>query len=146
MLNVINPYKDGDDPKQRDQVGVDEVLAAKSVTLNPVFEYREMIREIPVMDPKTGRMLVDPQTNAPALQPMRTPLVMPVGFTIEMHPVHVPGLCYGTTFRFLSQMDKRDADTQRKFAKECREMMKEMRLKMSDLIAPTTEDVRRIGR
>lgn len=134
----------GREENMRDQVGVEEVLAAKVVTLNPVYDYRERVREIPVMGPN-GKMLQDPMIpGIPAMQPMRTPLVMPVGFTMEQHPVHVPGLCFGTTFRFLSQMDKRDADTQRQFAKDTREQLKQMRMQASNLSVATPDDIARV--
>lgn len=129
----------------RNQVGVEDVLAAKSITLFPVYDYRERVKEIPVT--QGGKMVQDPNVpGIPLMQPMRTPLVMPVGFTMEPAPVHVPGLCYGTTFRLLSQMDKRDADTYRGFAKDTREQLKMMRAQASNLTVPSADDIARIKR
>lgn len=133
-------------PWKRSEVPVNEVLAAKSVTLNPVYDYRERVREVPVVDPQTRKMVQDPNMpGVPAMQPMRTPLVMPVGFTLTPHPVHVPGLCFGTDFRFLSQMDPRDAETQRGFAKDTREGMKAARAQMSGLSLATPEEIVRVS-
>ena len=112
------------------------------VKLCPVYDYREMVKEVPIVDPKTGKMMADPShPGLPAVQPMRTPLVMPVGFTGEQAPVHVPGLCYGTVLRFLDEMDPRDKRTYVTFAKETRDMMKSMRMAASNLVVPTTEEI-----
>lgn len=122
-----------------------DVLLAELITLYPVYDYRERVKEIPVT--RDGKVLQDPNiAGIPLMQPMRTPLIMPVGFTLEGGPVHVPGLCYGTTLRFLDEMDARDARTYRNFAKEARSQMRDARLQASNLTAPSADDIARIGR
>lgn len=129
----------------RDQVPADEVMDARRVMLFPVYDYREMVKEVPVVH--EGKMVQNPDMpGVPMMQPMRTPLVMPVGFTLEPHPVHVPGLCYGTTFRFLSQMDRRDADTHRGFARDTRNAMLAARAQASNLVVASPDDLTKLRR
>ena len=131
--------------KPRSEVPVEEVLEANIVTLNPAYAYREMVKEVPVFDPATGKMVPDPQVpGIPMTMPMRTPLVMPVGFTAEVAPVHLRGKSYD--FRFLSQMDRRDAETYRRFARDTRNQMTDMRMQASGLAAPTKEETERANR
>lgn len=131
------------EPKPRSEVPVEEVLAAELVTLNPVYDYREQVKEVPLIDPETRKMVQDPNMpGLPIMQPMRTPLVMPVGFTLIAGPIHLRGARYD--FRFLSQLDKRDAETLRGFARETRQMMKTTRLQASGLTAPTPEERKKI--
>jgi hypothetical protein len=134
-----------DAAKPRSEVPIEEVIEAKVVTLNPVYDYREQVKEVPIIDPKTGKMLADPNTpGIPAMQPVRSPLVMPVGFTLEPAPIHLRGELYD--FRFLSQMDKRDAKTCRDFAQETRTIMRRTRLQASGLQAPNGEEIATIAK
>lgn len=131
--------------KPRSEVPVEDVLAAELVTLNPVFDYREMVKDIPIIDPRTGKMMQDPNTpGIPAMQPMRTPLVMPVGFTLIDAPIHLRGRSYD--FRFLSQMDRRDQETSRGFARDTRQAMQQARAQASGLTLPTGADVADIAK
>jgi hypothetical protein len=131
--------------KPRSDVPISEILAAELLTLNPVYDYREMVKDIPIIDPTTGKMMADPNTpGIPAMQPMRTPLVMPVGFTLVAAPIHLRSKFYD--FRFFSQMDKRDADTTRSFAKDTRDMMKNARAQASGLTLPTGAEIADISK
>lgn len=130
-------------PKQKTAVSVEEVLQAEVVTLFPVFDYREVVKEVPVF--QNGKMVQDPTVpGIPATMPMRTPLVMPVGFTAEHAPIHLRGKNYD--FRFLSQMDTRDAETYRSFARDTIKQMTEMRAAASGLHIATQADVERAAR
>ena len=123
------------------------ILESTRLNLCPVYDYREMVKEVPVVDPKTGKMVADPDhPGLPAVQPMRTPLVIPVGFTGAQAPVHVPGLCYGTVLRFLDEMDPRDKATYIMFAKMTRQTMQATRAQLANLVLPTSEEVALAGR
>lgn len=157
-LDGKNAYEKADGRRERSSIGelvyidklrselpIDEVLSAEAVTLNPVYAYREMVKEVPIINPETGKMMQDPNVpGIPLTQPMRTPLIMPVGFTLEAAPVHLRGKHYD--FRFLSQMHPRDAETQRDFVRQTRLQMQEMRMKASGLAAPTQEETARANR
>lgn len=135
----------GAEMKPRSEVPVDEVLGAELVMLNPVYDYREMVKDIPIIDQRTGKMMQDPNTpGIPAMQPMRTPLVMPVGFTLMDAPIHLRVHAYD--FRFFSQMDKRDQETTRSFARETQQMMQQMRAQASGLTLPTGAEVADISK
>lgn len=131
--------------KPRSEVPAEEVLDAERITLCPVYDYREMVKDIPIIDPKTGKLLQDPNhPGIPAMQPMRSPLVMPVGFTLCPAPIHLRAFSYD--LRLLCQMDPRDQQTLRSFAKDTRQNMKQMRMQASGLSVPTGAEVADINK